>query len=312
MRVFFLTEYDYQKQIRKSLNQMNDVILAKTFPNNKFWYYHTSIKVNHMLNLPFKNVWYNKYFQIENCEDVQYIYFSEYVSPAYDKTYLKFLKRRFPHAKLVFALSNPINKENTLYVKSILDSFDFVTSFDEDDVKKHGFVYFNGLYEPDPNINPTQRKSDIFFAGRGKSRLNYIHELYIFLSSQNIKCDFYLFDVPFEKQLKNSDIHYNEWLPYPQLLQHVVNTNVVLEILQDAQTGYSMRTCEAITYKKRLVTNNVDLIKQPFFNPKYMKILSSVCDFDSSFIKNSDEPLYYDADFSVNRFVAFLDQLCGK
>jgi hypothetical protein len=310
MRVFFFNEYDYLSQIRIRLQFEEGVILAKLFTNNKIWYLHTSIRLNKILNLPFKKYWYKKYFDVKNKEDIDYVYFSEYVSPAYDKNYLNYLRKNYPKAKLVFNLSNPINDENHKYVHSLLKEFDHVISFDDKDVMNYGFTYYNGLYEPDLSIKKNENSCDIFFAGRGKNRLDFVHAIYQHLSRNNIKCEFYLYDVPLEKQLENTNIHYNTWLPYNILLQRVANSNVVLEILQDNQSGFSMRTCEALSYKKRLITNNSDIIKQPFYDPKYIRVVNSIDDFDISSIKSEYTPEYKEFDLSTKRFIAFLDNLC--
>jgi hypothetical protein len=149
----------------------------------------------------------------------------------------------------------------------------------------------------------------VFFVGRGKDRLDTIHEIYKNLTERNYKCDFYVNNVDKERQLQGTDIHYNCWLNYKQVLQHVADTKCVLEILQGEQHGFTMRTCEAITYKKRLITNNKSLKEQPFYNPRFMQIIEKAGDIPADFINDTAEVEFSGADFSVERFINFLNTI---
>jgi len=112
-----------------------------------------------------------------------------------------------------------------------------------------------------------------------------------------------------EKQLTGTGIHYNCWLNYKQVLQRVADTKCVLEILQGEQHGFTIRTCEAVTYKKRLITNNQFLKKQPFYDPRFMCVIKKASDIPVDFISDAAEAVVTGADFSTERFIKFLETL---
>lgn len=309
LKILFLPEYDYWDAVRSKLERKEGILLAETFSKNKLWYYHTSIRLNSYVPLPLKRIWYPEYFQVNKPESVELILFFEYVASAYDKKYLKYLRKKYPNAKLAFFIVNPINHENRRYLEKILPLYDKVITFDEKEAGKNGFLYFNGLYERDETIRESANKSDVFFVGRGKDRLDIIHEIYKELTARNIKCDFYVNNVEKEKQLQGTDIHYNSWLNYRQVLQHVVDTKCVLEILQGEQHGFTMRTCEAIIYKRRLITNNQSLKEQPFYDPRFMCIIEKASDIPDDFLSDTKEVEVSGADFSVERFINFLETI---
>lgn len=82
------------------------------------------------------------------------------------------------------------------------------------------------------------------------------------------------------------------WKPYADILEHVRNTNVILEVLQKGQHGPSLRYYEAVCCNKKLLTNNRGIRKLPFYNPKYMRVISSAKDIDPDWIKKK-EPVDY-------------------
>lgn len=309
MKILFLPEYDYWDAVRFRLERTEGVLLAETFSKNKLWYYHNSIRLNSYVPLPLKRIWYPEYFKVKNPENVKLILFFEYVAPAYDKQYLRYLRKKYPNAVLAFYIVNPINHENRRYLERILPLYDKVISFDEKEAAKNGFLYFNGLYERDDAIRESGDKSDVFFVGKGKDRLDMIHDIYRYLTARNIKCEFYVNNVEKEKQLTGTGIHYNCWLNYKQVLQRVADTKCVLEILQGEQHGFTIRTCEAVTYKKRLITNNQFLKKQPFYDPRFMCVIKKASDIPVDFISDAAEAVVTGADFSTERFIKFLETL---
>ena len=45
------------------------------------------------------------------------------------------------------------------------------------------------------------------------------------------------------------------------------SSKAVLDIVQDGQVGLTIRTMETICYRKKLITNNTDVINYDFYNP---------------------------------------------
>ena len=105
----------------------------------------------------------------------------------------------------------------------------------------------------------------------------------------------------YENHLYKDRIHYfsDEWIPYEKVLAGVLNSNVVLEILQSGQNGPSLRYYEAICYNKKLITTNRRAMDLPYYNPQYIKSISGPEDIDIEWIKKKENVDFgYRGDFS--------------
>jgi hypothetical protein len=77
-------------------------------------------------------------------------------------------------------------------------------------------------------------------------------------------CDFTIIGVPREKRLKESQINYDQYLPYETVIQKIKKTNCILNISQEGANGLTLRDLEAIGNKKFLMTNDQS-IRQSLF-----------------------------------------------
>ena len=59
-------------------------------------------------------------------------------------------------------------------------------------------------------------------------------------------------------------IIYNQLIDYNQILDELQKFDTVLEVVQPGQVGVTLRYYEAITYNKKLITNNEMVKKLPF------------------------------------------------
>lgn len=309
MIIFFLQPYDFEDGKRSRISEMEDATYAK-IPNNVLWRYHTSIRLNSIVSIPMKRIWYKNYINVPDKSSVNIILFSEWVAPAYDRGYIKFLRKEYPNAKICFLLSNPLNSKNLKYFNYFRETFDRLITFDYLNAVKYGLYYYNGWYEKQNEVEPYPEQSDVFFVGRGKDRLEMLHEIYNNFSARGIKCDFFITEVDKDKQLKNSNIQYNTPISYKTVLKHILATKCILEILQEHQSSYSIRVCESIVYKKHLITNNKNFLHDDLFNSNWARVISDPSEIDRNFIESKVDLSRIKADFSTERFIAFLKDIC--
>ena len=105
-------------------------------------------------------------------------------------------------------------------------------------------------------------------------------------------------------------ITYNIGMPYKEALQYSYNSDLVVEIVRDGQAGISLRTCEAIFFNKKLLTNNSCIKKMPFYDSRFMSIFHNGDDIDLDFVQNSVEVQYEKGNwFSPLRIIERLDNL---
>ena len=56
-------------------------------------------------------------------------------------------------------------------------------------------------------------------------------------------------------------------LPYEEFLQHTIQSDIVVEVVQSRQVGITVRALEAMFYHKKLITNNAAISKTPMYHP---------------------------------------------
>lgn len=231
---------------------------------------HYSSTANRFFPLPLKNIWNHCYFKDTFTEKkpICFIFFWGWITNNNETGLTKYLKKNYPESKCVLFLQDVVKSLHTNYpIKQIKNDFDLVVSYDKKNCEKYGFVYHPTVLSPiKVNENDNIENSDVYFVGQDKGRLSLLVNIYKTLTSNGLKCDFYVVGVPLGKRISCDSIHYiDKSFSYYQNLQHVVKSKCLLELMQDDAVGYTFRTWEAITYSKFLLTNNAEIVNSPFF-----------------------------------------------
>lgn len=224
-------------------------------------------------------------------------------------------KKINPHVKIYLYLLNSMEAQSPLMrgVRPKINQYkwDVIYTFDAKDAEKYGYVYlgFNYYSNHQLSLPLSSTSSDVFFVGGLKGgRTNLINDLYNHFILKNLKCDFYLMPFGNEPVAQLPGIYYYRgWRPYEDILEHVQQTNCIIEIMQEGQTGATLRFFEAVCMNKKLLTNNSNIVSFPFYNPQWMKIFKSIDDIDIDWIKKEEKVDYnYKNEFSPIYFIDFL------
>ena len=248
---------------------------------------HNCWPLNKHFELPFKFVWYNWYLKKGFIEknDMVYFIFLESTHISFSEKYLCYLKKKYPNSKFCFLFVNPANAYNIEKFNKVSVFYDKVFSFIPDDVNKYGWLYYTGCYCPIELPDSNLPHSDIFFIGSDKGRLEKILDVYSWMTARGFKCDFYITDVDKSKIIHGNGIVYNRRITYEEVLQHIQKTDCILEVLLDGCNYSSIRTFEAMVYKKKLLTTNCKINHESFYNPSIMRCFNRASDIDEEFIK---------------------------
>ncbi len=209
------------------------------------------------------------------------------------------------HANLVST------KERML--KARYNCFSEILSFDKGDCDKYGFHHYTTYYSKLPLEIPKQLESDAFFVGVSKGeRHEKLVKLYRRLKETNALPDFYIANHGNRKDMEKG-IHYNEWLNYNDVLQKVLKTNCLIEIVGKGHQGFTLRTVEALCYNKRLVTDNPVVKDLKYYKTGFIMYTPNVEDADISFI-TSKEPVeyHYENEYSPIHILDDIDALFAK
>ena len=132
------------------------------------------------------------------------------------------------------------------------------------------------------------------------NRNRVIASLYRKLANDGVDCNFIIVKENKEEEelavgLSLTERRYS----YSEVAAMANSTNCIIEVLMDGQKTQSFRYFEAITYNKKLLTNNPNISTLPYYDSRYMKYFSNVDEVDSAWVKKKEEINYgYQGEFS--------------
>lgn len=215
--------------------------------------------------------------------------------------WIKQMRKDYPGIKIVYIFTNIIDEHRLWRIEQInknRDLYDLVLTFNKSDAEKYNMDYYEGVFSAlkiSEDLVEKAEECDVYFCGLEKGRLPMLISLYETLTSQNIRC---IFDIIYaketERQYYEGIRYHDKLLNNEQMLANVMKSKCILEVMVDTtQPGSSLRMCESIAFKKKLLTNNPYAKEKPFFNQKQMQYFSAPENIDASFIFNKLEEHEY-------------------
>lgn len=272
------TDLVFQQWIKKGLNAS---ILFKPLPKllrliRRIWLTY---------NFPFSIIWLNCWIKDIKKYDCFIVHASEMTG-----TVATWIHRFNPSARIIYWYWNPVNKySNPSRVKD--KSVEFWT-FNNIDAQKYcmrtNIQYYSGL-----NVVKSKNKYDVYFIGHDKGRKEQINNIIFSLRKKSLICKVDLI-TPDKKNL-----------PYKEVCKRISESKAILEINQSGQDGYTLRTMEALFFKKKLITNNINIKKEQFYFKDNIFILGidsmkDICSFiNKPYDKNADK---YIKDHDINKW----------
>ena len=185
---------------------------------------------------------------------------------AFSISLIKCINAFNPKIKIIVYLWNPVFK-NLSFIKNLakIKSYISIYSFDKNDCKKYGFIFSPMIYNFDVNISDSDIEYDVVFVGYSKNRSSLLKELYLKLILMRKKLFFYVLDNVNIKEKMPFELH-NSYLDYNIYKEAMKKSRALLDIVQENQIGLTIRSMEAMCYKKKLITNNRDIISYDFYN----------------------------------------------
>lgn len=256
-----------------------------------------SKKINGFIKMPFKYKYYDYIFDsvdLKKYNKIYFLVFARYwVDVMIDKYFLlEYLKKRFSTAKFICYFQDLISENND--ISKIKTQFDAVVSYDYEEAKKYKL-----FYHPTPfskiKLDKIYPECDVYFLGRTKGRIDIIFELFNIFSKEGFKCNFFLKGVAKKNQLKKKGLHYIKYMPYEENLSRVLSSKFVLEVNKAKSTGSTLRTWEAISYNKLLLTNNKYIKNNSFLDSKNIVAFNTISEIDFEKLKKIRPIIYSDS-----------------
>ena len=199
------------------------------------------------------------------------------------------------------SLSKLVDKPGAIveYIRSL--GFKMAT-FDRQDSINYNMAYFPQFYRSYNQNVSSAIEYDFFFCGRDKGRRNII-EKYKSLFSKIGTCKFLIVETNCT----------SDALGYFEYIKQIEKSRVICEVVQEGQSGLTVRALEALFFEKKLITNNVSIIEYDFYDKNNIYLFSDttsehdIIDFLSLPTKHigSDRKMKYE----VNNLLTYLSNL---
>lgn len=203
---------------------------------------------------PLAGVWYGKWKEDLRNYDTLIIHASSLTQQLPN-----WIEKKYPNMRIIYWYWNPVTeKTDPSKVKSKNAEF---WSFDKKDCEKYGMNYNIQYYCMDNGLTQENLKidCDVFFVGHEKGRGEQIQSIGKILRAKGIKCDFRIVS--------------NKFIPYHDVERRVVSSKAILEILQNGQSGMTLRALESLFWEKKLITNNELIKNEKFYNKNNIFII---------------------------------------
>ena len=277
--------------------------LGKAYP---LFALHNAEPLNRYFELPFKRIWFRKVVDESKFDKEDEIFFILYESfhMSYSRKLIKHYKKKYKNAKFAFFFTNPVGEYNSRRLSKIRDLLDAVYAFNKEDVERYGYKFMGAQPFQLPHQGDLEPETDLFFIGADKGRLPILLSLYERMTSLGAICDFWITEVPEEKQKYADSIHYNQRMSYEEVLRHDAKTRCIVEVLQDEKSYTSIRTLEAIQYHKKVLTMSESVKGTCFYNPQIIQVFHSAEDVSLDFIRQKVDESQFDLEDTCS-FVYF-------
>lgn len=134
-----------------------------------------------------------------------------------------------------------------------------IWSFMKEDALKYNFKYGATFYNPQllaqnsiEKDSQTSTDCDLLFVGTDKGRKGFLLNLKSQLEKNKVVCDFKLVD-NFRSLFSRK---YSREISYKYLCRLNKRTSAILDVVQEGQTGLTLRIMEGLLFDKKIVTTN--------------------------------------------------------
>ncbi len=149
-------------------------------------------------------------------------------------------------------------------------------SFDKGDCSTFGMKYSPWCLLKTYPLKSVPASFDTFFIGRDKGRLPELLDLERHLNKLGCRNRFIIVRDKGKKYSTRECRHLSkESVRYPTVVEMIQESRCLIEVLQAGQSGISERTMEALVYRKKLITNNKDIVSCDFYRKENIFVLGN-------------------------------------
>lgn len=268
--------FSYEIYIKKELEKLG-LNVCMLYENVD--YFSITSKISSRLKNS-KMSFYDDYF-IGNIGDKRFDYLLAIKASHLSEKVIKYIKKNSPSIKMyMYQWDSVKNNENAL---SISKFFDKISTFDVEDSTRYCWEY-RPLFFINSSERTVDRKYDIsYICTLHSQRVKIYKELakidlqkYMYLYA---KFTYYIKEKYFNRNINFDGVSISDVKFRPLSLEEsnriLSLTNIVVDYTHPDQTGFTMRTCEALGHKCKLITNNKLVKNADFYNENNVYIYNA-------------------------------------
>lgn len=190
---------------------------------------------------------------------------------------VKWLERRNIRSRIIYWTWNKVDdgrfsfsKLKVLIGRRLTESW----TFDDGDAKRYQLKLNPQYFEWRGGEPSRENETDLCFVGFDKGRYGRLRELKKYCAENGLT---YLFrmirDGSSSYNESDSDLFCDGMIDYTQLLSLEQRSRAVVDLVREGQTGYTLRSIEAVAFDKKIITNNTHDRDSRFYSPEAVYIL---------------------------------------
>lgn len=156
-----------------------------------------------------------------------------------------------------------------------------VLSFNPRDIQL-GMIYQQGFYYKDYVKDiPRSEEFDIFYCGRLKNRTEEVKKICMFLVTGGFSVYFHIVSDQ-EADWEGKIFIRTDELTYRENIEHSAKSKAILNIVNPGELGtITLRCLEALYLEKKLITNDKEICKLDFYDPRNIFVLDNQVSLES-------------------------------
>lgn len=147
-------------------------------------------------------------------------------------------------------------------------------TFDDGDAERYHLKLNPQYFEWRGDTLSGDHETDLCFVGFDKGRYGKLKELKEYCRGNGFSYLFRLIrDGSSIYDDSDIDLFSDGMMDYTQLLSYEQHSHAIVDLVREGQTGYTLRSIEAVAFDKKIITNNVHNRNSQFYSPEAVYIL---------------------------------------
>lgn len=172
--------------------------------------------------------------------------------------------------------------------------FDQVFSFDIQDVKKNDFItLLNNFIYTEKKVSTKPKNKMFMILSKSKEREIILSKIADVLDRKNIhNYEFIVVNPEITENINKNIVLTTKSISLDDVTNKVANAEILIDLVRTNQSGLSFRFFEAMTFHKKIITNNKNVMLYDFYNPNNILVINDdFSEIDDAFLNNAYEPV---------------------